>query len=393
MSKFVKRVIIIVLDSVGIGSLPDANLYGDEGSDTLGHIFENYPRINLPNLWAMGLGNIENNAQLPRLSQPSASYGRAIELSAGKDTTTGHWEIAGVVLDQPFPTFTDGFPIIFIEEFEKAIGRKVIGNISASGTQIIEKMGDEHVATGYPIVYTSADSVFQIAMHESIIPIDQQYHICQIARDMLKDDWEVGRVIARPFTGRNGKYVRTQNRKDFALVPPFTVLDAALQEGLEVLGIGKIYDIFAGKGLSGHIKTTDNAMGINETIRAIKKDTKGIILTNLVDFDMHYGHRRDVKGYAQCLEAFDAALPDILASLNSDDFFIITADHGNDPTWSGSDHTREYIPILNYGSRVKKGVDLGTRKSFADIAATVAHSLNLRYETQGSSYWHEICTL
>ncbi|MBK6667725.1 MAG: phosphopentomutase [Saprospiraceae bacterium] len=379
------RVILIVLDSVGIGYLPDAHLYGDEGSNTLGHIVEKYPALHIPNMISLGLGNIDLNNLLPKVQNPLASYGKAMEQSAGKDTTTGHWEIAGTILEKPFPTFLDGFPTSFMADFEAAIGSKTIGNYAASGTAIIDDLGDEHVRTGFPIVYTSADSVFQIAMHEAVIPIEKQYEICQIARDMLTGDYEVGRVIARPFVGASGQYTRTSRRKDFATMPPDNVLDAINKQGKEVLGIGKIYDIFAGKGITRSIKTANNQEGIEATISAIENDKASLVFTNLVDFDMHFGHRRDVVGYAQCLEAFDAKLPEIMSKMKEDDILIITADHGNDPTWTGTDHTREYIPILIYGQNVPKAYSFGVRNSFVDIAATVSEALGMDFETTGSS--------
>ena len=379
------RVILIVLDSVGIGYLPDAHLYGDEGSNTLGHIVEKYPAMHIPNMISLGLGNIDPSNLLPKVENPLAAYGKAMEQSAGKDTTTGHWEIAGTVLEKPFPTFPDGFPTSFMADFEAAIGSKTIGNYSASGTTIIEELGDEHGRTGFPIVYTSADSVFQIAMHEAVIPIEKQYEICQIARDMLTGDYEVGRVIARPFVGTSGQYTRTSRRKDFATMPPDNVLDAINNQGKEVLGIGKIYDIFAGKGITRSIKTANNQEGIEATISAIENDESSLIFTNLVDFDMHFGHRRDVVGYAQCLEEFDAKLPEIMSKMKEDDILIITADHGNDPTWTGTDHTREYIPILIYGQNVPKAYNFGVRNSFVDIAATVSEALGMDFETTGSS--------
>ena len=379
------RVILIVLDSVGIGYLPDAHLYGDEGSNTLGHIVEKYPALHIPNMISLGLGNIDLNNLLPKVQNPLASYGKAMEQSAGKDTTTGHWEIAGTILEKPFPTFLDGFPTSFMADFEAAIGSKTIGNYAASGTAIIDDLGDEHVRTGFPIVYTSADSVFQIAMHEAVIPIEKQYEICQIARDMLTGDYEVGRVIARPFVGTSGQYTRTSRRKDFATMPPDNVLDAINKQGKEVLGIGKIYDIFAGKGITRSIKTANNQEGIEATISAIENDKASLVFTNLVDFDMHFGHRRDVVGYAQCLEAFDAKLPEIMSKMKEDDILIITADHGNDPTWTGTDHTREYIPILIYGQNVPKAYSFGVRNSFVDIAATVSEALGMDFETTGSS--------
>ncbi|HQV68046.1 MAG TPA: phosphopentomutase [Saprospiraceae bacterium] len=379
------RVILIVLDSVGIGYLPDAHLYGDEGSNTLGHIVEKYPALHIPNMISLGLGNIDLNNLLPKVQNPLASYGKAMEQSAGKDTTTGHWEIAGTILEKPFPTFLDGFPTSFMADFEAAIGSKTIGNYAASGTAIIDDLGDEHVRTGFPIVYTSADSVFQIAMHESVIPIEKQYEICQIARDMLTGDYEVGRVIARPFVGTSGQYTRTSRRKDFATMPPDNVLDAINKQGKEVLGIGKIYDIFAGKGITRSIKTANNQEGIEATISAIENDEASLIFTNLVDFDMHFGHRRDVVGYAKCLEEFDAKLPEIMSKMKKEDILIITADHGNDPTWTGTDHTREYIPILIYGQNVPKAYSFGVRNSFVDIAATVSEALGMDFETTGSS--------
>ena len=339
----VKRVILIVLDSVGIGALPDAKAYGDEGSNTLGHIAAKVSNLHIPHLIQLGLGNIDEKNALIKTAKPIGAYGKAAEVSSGKDTTTGHWEIAGSVLSVPFPTFVDGFPESFIAAFEKAIGIQTLGNYAASGTVIINDLGDKHIETGYPIVYTSADSVFQIAMHEDIIPIAKQYEICSIARKMLTGDLKVGRVIARPFIGSSGRYTRTNNRKDFAVLPPDNLLTAVEKDGKTVLGIGKIYDIFAGKNVTQSIKTANNHEGIITTINSITKKSEGLIFTNLVDFDMIYGHRRDVSGYAACLEEFDKCLPDIMGSMFDDDVLIITADHGNDPTWSGSDHTRECI--------------------------------------------------
>ncbi len=384
------RVILIVLDSVGIGELPDAHLYNDIGSNTLGNIAKHYPDLKLPNLMAMGLGNIDRDNLLEKTAAPTAAFGKAMEQSAGKDTTTGHWEISGVVLKKPFPVFADGFPPAFMEQFEQAIGIKTIGNYAASGTAIINDLGDEHLKTGFPIVYTSADSVFQIAMHESVFPIEKQYEICQIARNMLVGDYEVGRVIARPFTGASGQYTRTSRRKDFAVDPPETILDALQKSGKDVYAIGKITDIFNGKGISRYVKTVDNLAGIRATIDAIKEQTTGLIFTNLVDFDMLFGHRRDIAGYAKALMEFDAYLPEITGNLKEGDLLIITADHGNDPSFSGNDHTREYIPILNYGHQVKAGTDIGVRKSFADIAATIAEALSVDYQTQGQSYYSQV---
>lgn len=385
-----KRVILIVLDSVGIGALPDAHLYGDNGSNTLGHIVQFFPDIKIPNLLAMGLGHIDPTNALQKPPNPTAAFGKALEQSAGKDTTTGHWEISGIILDKPFPVFENGFPDAFISAFEQAIGTKTIGNVAASGTAIINELGDEHVKTGFPIVYTSADSVFQIAMHESVFPIEKQYDICQTARQMLVGEYEVGRVIARPFEGQSGNYTRTSRRKDFAVSPPHMVMDALLEHGKAVFAIGKISDIFNGKGISRYVKTEDNLAGIARTIEAIKNPNEALVFTNLVDFDMLYGHRRDVEGYARALEEFDAHLPEIVQNLLPDDLLIITADHGNDPTAPGSDHTREYIPILNYGKSVKPGQNIGIRGSFADIAATIAQYLDVPYECKGSEYWNSI---
>ena len=384
------RVILIVLDSVGIGELPDAAMYNDTGSNTLGNIAKLHKGFSIPNLVAMGLGNIDPNNEIPTTATPTASYGKANEQSAGKDTTTGHWEISGLILDKPFPTFPNGFPSEFMTEFEKRIGHQTIGNKTASGTTIINELGDEHVKTHQPIVYTSADSVFQIAMHEDVFPIAEQYRICEIAREMLCGAMEVGRVIARPFVGFGGKYSRTSRRKDFAILPPDNILDAIKGQNKEVYAIGKIVDIFAGKGITDYVKTANNQEGIDQTIQAIKKNTDGLIFTNLVDFDMLFGHRRDIPGYANALMEFDARLPEITASLRPDDLLIITADHGNDPSAPGTDHTREYIPILNYTPSSSKGKNIGVRNSFADIAATIATALKVPLETAGQSYLREL---
>ncbi|MBL7818229.1 MAG: phosphopentomutase [Saprospiraceae bacterium] len=387
----INRVILIVLDSVGIGALPDAPQYGDAGSNTLGNIAKHFPNLHLPNLTALGLGNIDPTNLLAKTAAPTASFGKAMEQSAGKDTTTGHWEIAGVVLEKPFPVFLDGFPSAFMADFEAALGTKTIGNYAASGTVVINDLGDEHMRTRFPIVYTSADSVFQIAMHEDVYPIERQYEICQIARDLLRGDLEVGRVIARPFTGSSGNYTRTSRRKDFAVAPPHTILDAVKESGKTVFAIGKILDIFNGKGITNYVKTANNLEGIKATIEAIKHGiTEGLVFTNLVDFDMLFGHRRDVEGYAKALMEFDSYIPEICNSLKNNDLLIITADHGNDPTFTGNDHTREYIPILNYGKMIKKGHNIGIRNSFADIAATIAEALDIEYETQGESYFSHI---
>ena len=386
----VNRVILIVLDSVGIGELPDAGLYKDKGANTLGHIAEQYPKLAIPNLIKMGLGNIDPNNALPKTTHPNAAFGKAMEQSAGKDTTTGHWEICGTILEKPFPTFPNGFPKELMNQFEQKIHRTCLGNKTASGTAIINELGDEHVRTKKPIVYTSADSVFQIAMHEDVYPIEQQYAICETARELLVGKYEVSRVIARPFVGKAGNYTRTSRRKDFSVEPPDNILTSIQKAGLEVFGIGKIRDIFSGKGISRYIKTPDNQAGIQATIKAIQSNSKGLIFTNLVDFDMLYGHRRNVEGYAKCLMEFDQQLPNILASLKTNDLLIITADHGNDPSFSGNDHTREYIPILNYGHMLKAGTNIGIRNSFSDIAASIADALNIDFESKGKSYFSEI---
>ncbi len=386
----INRVILIVLDSVGIGELPDAKLYNDVGSNTLGNIAKHYPDLHIPNMIAMGLGNIDPTNLLPTTTAPTASFGKAMEQSAGKDTTTGHWEIAGAVLEQPFPTFPNGFPRAFMDRYEAAIGVKTIGNISASGTTIINDLGEEHLRTKHPIVYTSADSVFQIAMHEDLYPIEKQYEFCTIAREMLVDDYQVGRVIARPFIGEPNNFTRTQRRKDFSVVPPFTVLDAIEGSGKEVISIGKIVDIFAQKGITKYTKTANNLEGISATLKAIEEPSQGLIFTNLVDFDMLFGHRRDIPGYANCLMEFDQHIPVILNSLRDDDLLIITADHGNDPSAPGTDHTREYIPILTYNKKIKGGKNIGIRNSFADISATIAEALGVEFRTQGESYFSSL---
>lgn len=381
-----KRVVLIVLDSVGIGALPDAHQYGDEGANTLGHIYDAIPNIATPNLITMGLGNIDPKNSIPKVEIPTAHFGKAKEVSAGKDTTTGHWEIAGSILDKPFPTFAEGFPEAFIKDFEQAIGTKTIGNYAASGTEIIQTLGEEHVATGFPIVYTSADSVFQIAAHEQIIPLERLYEFCKIARKLLIGPLEVGRVIARPFVGSGGSYTRTSNRKDFAILPPYNMLDSLQTANIPVHGIGKIYDIFAGKGINTSVKTPTNLDGIMKTLEALDTVSNGLIFTNLVDFDMHYGHRRDVVGYAKCLEEFDMYLPEIMSKIGEGDVMIITADHGNDPTYQGTDHTREYIPILVYNKHINTGKDLGIRESYADIAASIVSYFGLTPDTKGSAF-------
>ena len=372
------RAILIVLDSVGIGALPDAAEFGDSGTNTVGHIAERTEDFRLPHLEALGLGNIDPGILLPPAEHPQAAFGRAAEQSKGKDTTTGHWEIAGQILHEPFRTFPQGFPPELMEPFEARIGRGSLGNTTASGTVIINELGDEHVQSGKPIVYTSADSVFQVAAHESVIPVDELYRICEVARELCMGEFAVGRVIARPFIGESGNYTRTANRKDFSLQPPgATVLRLASDAGLKVKAVGKMNDIYAGDGITNYVKTKDNMDGVDRTLEYMAEADGGIIITNLVDFDMHFGHRRDVPGYAQCLREFDARLPEILAAMRPDDLLIITADHGNDPTHTGTDHTREYVPVLAIGEAVPAGQNLGTRATFADIGATLGHWLGL----------------
>ncbi|HHY14390.1 MAG TPA: phosphopentomutase [Thermoanaerobacterales bacterium] len=386
-----KRIILVVLDSVGIGELPDAKLYGDVGSNTLKNTAKAVGGLNLPNLEKMGLGNIEDIMGVLPCDRAIAGYGKLAEMSAGKDTTMGHWEIAGIISKTPFPVYPDGFPMSLINEFERQIERKIIGNKAASGTEIINELGKLHLRTGSPIVYTSADSVFQIAAHEHVIPVEKLYEICKVARMLLTPPNGVARVIARPFIGSPGSFKRTEKRKDFSLNPPRnTVLDFAIKNGFEVVAIGKIHDIFNGQGISKTIKTKNNSDGVNKLINEMENNMEGIIFINLVDFDMLYGHRNNPQGYADALEDFDDKLPKILANLKSNDLLIITADHGCDPTTNGTDHSREYVPLLVYNNRMKRGTNLGTRETFADIAATIADILNFDGIDTGKSFKNEI---
>lgn len=387
----INRVVLIVMDSVGVGELPDAHTYNDQGSDTLGNISKAIGGLKLPNMQRLGLGNIDDIKGIEPVDAPEGSYGRSGEMSKGKDTTTGHWEIAGLILERPFPTYPNGFPKELIEEFERRIGTKTLGNKPASGTAIIEELGDEHVKTGYPIVYTSADSVFQIAAHEEVISLERLYEMCRIAREMLVGEHGVGRVIARPFIGTSGNYKRTSNRRDFALKPfNKTLLNYIQESGMDVCAVGKIEDIYDGYGITKAVHTKNNMDGVDKTIEYMKMNTKGLIFTNLVDFDMLYGHRNDVQGYAKALMDFDARIPEIIDNLRDDDVLIITADHGCDPTTESTDHSREYIPILIYGKNIKSGVNLGTRKTFADIGKTIAELLNVNANINGESFAKEI---
>jgi phosphopentomutase len=381
------RVIWIVLDSVGIGAMPDAAQFGDVGSDTLGNIAQKYS-LRLPNFTRLGLANIKPLAGLSAAEHPAGSYGRCRLASPGKDTTTGHWEMAGIILNTPFPLYPHGFPADLIADFENRIGRKVLGNKAASGTEIIKELGEEHIRTGFPIVYTSADSVFQIAAHEKIIPLDELYRICEIARTMLQGKNCVGRVIARPFAGEPGAFFRTANRHDYAVPPPRGMLLDKLHElGIPICAVGKISDIFLGRGISRSIKTSDNADGMKKTVSAMEEQPRGLIFVNLVDFDQQYGHRNDIRGYAGALEKVDSWLPCL--DLRPKDVLILTADHGCDPTTPSTDHSREYTPLLVYGDGVRPGVDLGIRQTLADIGQTVAENFGTTLEA-GTSFLNEV---
>ncbi len=391
----INRFIIIVLDSVGIGALPNADKYGDAGSDTLGHVLDAMGKgFDLPNLARLGLYNLLTSKR-ETTGDINGAYGKMMCASPAKDTTAGHWEMAGTVLSKPFPVYPNGFPKEVISEFETLIGTKMLGNVTASGTEIINRLGDEHVRTGYPIVYTSADSVFQIAAHEGSFGLEKLYKICVDARGMLKGPNAVGRVIARPFTGGNGQYTRTGNRRDFALTPPKpTILNRIKEAGGSVTAVGKIEDIFNKAGITASVRAHGNSECFDATLRLVSKEDnikKSLIFTNLVDFDMLWGHRRDVKSYAKGLKDFDDLLPELLDKLRDDDVLIITADHGCDPTFKKhTDHTREYVPLLVYGKNVKSGVDLGIRQTFADVAQTIADAFDLKPMNNGKSFLKEV---
>lgn len=387
----INRVILFVLDSVGIGALPDAEKFGDFDVNTLGNIAKSTDDFKIPNLLSLGLGHIDGIDYLPKTESPIGAFGRSLEASNGKDTTTGHWEIAGLLIEQPFKTYPDGFPKYIIDEFEAKTGRKVLCNKPASGTVVLDELGEEHMRTGNPIVYTSADSVFQIAAHEDVISLDELYNMCQIARDMLMGEDQVARVIARPFNGEPGHFQRTSNRRDYSIKPyEKTVLDHAKEAGLDVKAVGKIVDIYDGEGITHDVHTKDNMDGVDQTLIYMKEDFKGILFSNLVDFDAKFGHRRDVDGYRKALEEVDARMPELFENMKPTDLMIILADHGNDPAYKGSDHTREYIPLLIYGDQVKKGVNIGTRKTFADVAATVSDVLGIKATPYGTSFKAEI---
>jgi phosphopentomutase len=382
-----KHVVIIVLDGVGHGALPDAADFGDEGSDTLGNLAKEFADgLNVPHMAELGLGNTRPIKGVGPVEHPTGGYGRMREKSRAKDTTLGHWEIAGVPSDQPFPTFPQGFPPEFITRLEQAFESPILGNYAASGTEIIQQLGDQHVASGHPIVYTSADSVLQIACHEETIPLERLYQLCEIARGLCMNEFEVGRIIARPFIGTTGQYRRTRNRRDFSVFcPKPTLLDVALEAGYHTVGIGKISDIFAHRGLSATYPTKSNEEGILSTLLQINEAPSGVIFTNLIDTDMLFGHRRDKNGFRSCLEHFDGNLPHILKSLGEDDLLFIVSDHGNDPTFHGTDHTREHGMLLVWSRRMKTGVNLGDRPSFADVAETACEYLELPTLSSGAT--------
>ncbi len=384
-----ERVILIVFDSVGIGAMPDADRYGDAGRDTLGHIAERRG-LNVPNMLRLGLANIRPLAGLAPAAKPEGAYGKATLRSPGKDTTAGHWEMAGIILDHAFPTYPKGFPRELIEKFEQAIGRKILGNFPASGTEIIKQLGEEHMKTGQPIVYTSADSVFQVAAHEDVIPIEELYRMCQTARELLVGEHRVGRVIARPFVGKPGAFTRTERRHDYAVEPPRPMLLDLLNEaGLEVCGVGKIPDIFLNRGITRSLPGKNNRQALESTAAAMKEGFRGLIFTNLVDFDMLYGHRLDIEGYGRALEEADTFLPNLVRGLAPRDLLILTADHGCDPLGPSTDHSREYVPVLVTGERVRRGTTLGTRASLADIGQTIAENFGVRL-AHGNSFLKQL---
>ncbi|MCB6982168.1 phosphopentomutase [Peptostreptococcus anaerobius] len=387
----IKRVFLIVLDSFGIGELEDAADYGDEGSNTLAAIVKS-DKFKAPNLQKLGLFNIEGVDHSMAVEKPLASFARLKEMSKGKDTTIGHWEIAGIVSNKPHPTFPNGFLKDFLEEFSKRTGRGYLCNMPYSGTAVIERYGQEHMKTGDLIVYTSADSVFQIAAHEEVVSLDELYRYCEIARELLKgDDLGVGRVIARPFVGEPGNFTRTPNRHDYSLVPPKkTVMDELLEEGKDSIDVGKIYDIFAGKGITQTHKMKNNEDGMNITIDLMDKDFEGMCFTNLVDFDMKFGHRNDIDGYANATTEFDLQLGQMMDKMRDDDLLILTADHGCDPSTPSTDHSREHVPMLAYGKMIKEGIDLGTRTSFSDIAKTISEAFSTKGEIEGNSFYKNI---
>ena len=387
-----KRCILIVLDSVGIGEMPDANEYGDKGTNTLGNIYKKCNGINIPKLRDIGIGNINGGEILGKVDNPIGSFGKAAEKSKGKDTVTGHWEMSGVILETPLNTYPNGFSDEIINEFKEKTGVKgILGNKVASGTAIIEELGEEHMKTGFPIIYTSADSVFQIAAHEDIIPLEKLYKMCEIARKMLVGNNTVGRVIARPFIGEKGNFKRTSNRRDYSL-DPFgkTMLEYIKENNMKVAAVGKIEDIFNKKGITDAVHIKNNMDGVDKTLDYMDTINDGLIFTNLVDFDMLYGHRNDPEGYKKALEDFDNRLDEIKSKLKNEDILIITADHGCDPTTSSTDHSREYIPILIYGNNIKQGINIGIRSSFTDIGCTILDYLGINNNIKGTSFLKEV---
>ncbi len=385
-----KRVHLVVLDSVGIGEAPDAHLFGDEGADTLGHIAQEMQGLHMPNMAKLGLSNIREIEGVQKADAPLTLYGKMEEASVGKDTMTGHWELMGLNIDQPFKVYPNGFPEALISELEKRTGRKVIGNKPASGTAIIDELGEEHMETGALIVYTSADPVLQIAAHEEIIPIEEQYRICEIARELtLAPEYLVGRIIARPFIGTPGNFTRTTNRHDYALKPfERTVMNELQDANYDVIAIGKISDIYNGEGITESVRTTGNMDGVDKLLNVMKQDFHGLSFINLVDFDALYGHRRDPIGYGTALEEFDVRLHEILGALKEDDLLIITADHGNDPVHPGTDHTREYVPLLVYSPSFTSGGSMPVNETFADVGATIAHNFNVKKPQFGESFFN-----
>ncbi|WP_338776908.1 phosphopentomutase [Metabacillus sp. FJAT-52054] len=387
-----KRVFVVVLDSVGIGEAPDAKDFNDEGADTLGHIAERMNGLNMPNMAKLGLSNIREIKGIPVQEQPKAFYTKMQEASSGKDTMTGHWEIMGLNITEPFQVFPEGFPKELTDQLEKETGRKIIGNKPASGTEILDELGEQHVKTGDLIVYTSADSVLQIAAHEEIVPIDELYDICEKARKLtMTEPFKLGRVIARPFIGEPGKWTRTSNRHDYALKPfGRTVLDELKDADYDVIAIGKISDIYDGEGITDSIRTKSNMDGMDQFIDVMDRPFTGISFLNLVDFDALFGHRRDPEGYGKALEEFDARLPEVFGKLTEDDLLLITADHGNDPIHHGTDHTREYVPLLAYSPRMTQGQEIPVRKTFADLGASIADNFKVKMPEYGTSFLKEI---
>lgn len=382
-----RRAFLVVLDGVGIGTAPDSVEYGDDGADTLGHVLSDGPSVSLPTLSALGLGRIRPLRGVPEVEQPGASFGTMREVSAGKDSVTGHWELTGVVGEHPFPTYPDGFPPEIVELVEEVSGRRTLGNEAASGTEIMERLGGEHLRTGALILYTSADSVLQLLAHEQVVPLPELYRICTELRERLLPPHNVGRVIARPFIGEEGAFVRTANRKDFALEPTaVTVLDRLVESGIPVRGIGKVDTLFAGRGFSDARRTPDNAAGIAATLEQIQSSEPGLTFTNLLDFDTLWGHRNDVHGFARGLVEADRGIASWLEALRPDDILILTADHGNDPTYPGTDHTREFVPLLALLGRSGTGSDLGERNGFMDVAATLAEWFGIDWDGPGRSF-------